>query len=98
MSPKLAREQYWTIIALCLLTLIFAALWLIDEVWGCLLLGFQLEPLVVSFASAVPIFTLFWPFNPKYRSKRITDTITIEGAHRKVAEMGANEYFFSVRV
>lgn len=61
-----------------------------------LLLGFGLEPLVVSFASAVPIVTLFWPFRPKYRSKRITDTITIEGVHRKVAEMGSKEHLFIV--
>lgn len=96
MISKLVKEQYWTIIFLSTLALIFAALWLSDEIRGASVLGFNLEPLVVSLASAVPIVTLFWPFRPKFRSKRITDTITIDGSVRKVAEMGEGDYKFIV--
>lgn len=108
----MARDQYWTIIILSALALFFAALWLfaeickaeilgfclVDEICNAKVLKFNLEPLVVSLASAVPIVTLFWPFRPKYRSKRIRDTITVEGAHRKVAEMGDKEHKFIVPI
>lgn len=98
MTPQLAREQRWTIFALSVIAFVLAMMWVRDEVCGVLTLGFNLEPLVVSLASAVPIVTLYWPFRPKFRSKRIADKIIVDGTYRNVAEMGAGDYKFIVSI
>jgi hypothetical protein len=94
MSQNLSKAQKYTLITLSSISLILAAVWLALEVVCGGNAPFNMEPLVVTCASAIPILTLWWPFNPRYRSKRKSGKVTVQLHIRKTAEIGDGDYQF----
>ncbi|EMP2574494.1 hypothetical protein RGJ22_001264 [Serratia marcescens] len=93
MGSNLAKEQRYVIIVLSAVTFLLALAWISQEAYGwgkC----FSLEPVVTSFASFIPIVTLFWPFKPKYKSKRASGTLIIPMYNTDKIEVGDGEYKF----
>lgn len=89
----MSRSQRRTLITLSFLAIILAIFWLINEnleVYPEL----KLEPIVASVASAIPILSLWWPFRPRYRSKRIKHSLYINLHEKKTMEFGVGEYRF----
>lgn len=54
----------------------------------------NVEPLVTFFASSVPVVTLFWPFKPRYKSKRKSGKLIIPMYNTKLIEVGEGDYKF----
>lgn len=77
MIPNMPRAQYLMLFTLSAFTFILAIIWLVYENTSEKP-KISLEPIVVLFASSVPIFSLWWPFKPKYRSKRKRGKLTVE--------------------
>ena len=93
MNGKFAKEQEITIISLSVITFSLAVTWIfqgIYDFWSC----FSLEPVVTSFASFIPIVTLFWPFKPRYKSKRKSGKLTIPLYNTSKIEIGTGDYEF----
>ncbi|EEX2535333.1 hypothetical protein IT006_004415 [Escherichia coli] len=76
MAQNMPKEQRVTLITLATLTAVVAVFWFLSMVFEheikCL------GPLVVSLSSAIPVFSLWWPFKPKYISKRIRNTLSVD--------------------
>ncbi|MEE4127820.1 hypothetical protein [Pseudomonas viridiflava] len=94
MSQNLSKAQKYTLVTLSSISLVLAGVWLALELVCNGNIPFNMEPLVVTCASAIPILTLWWPFNPKYRSKRKSGRVTVQLHIRKTAEIGEGDYLF----
>lgn len=93
MVQNMPRSQYYTVLTLSLFALFLAIVWLIyDNISDNPTIS--LEPIVVMVASSVPILTLWWPFKPKYRSKRKRGTLTVELDLRSSGIFGVGETQF----
>lgn len=93
MNGKLAKEQEITIISLSVITFILALTWILQGIKG-FWTDFNLEPVVTSCASFIPIVTLFWPFKPKYKSVRVSGSLIIPMYNTDKIEIGKGDYQF----
>ncbi|MCA1442358.1 hypothetical protein I6F07_19485 [Ensifer sp. IC4062] len=93
MGPLMPRAQRRTLLVLSFLALILAATWGINETWE-IASSVKMEPLVVVVASAIPILSLWWPFNPKFSSKRKSGKVTVDLGLRNTCEIGDGETLF----
>lgn len=93
MVQNMPRAQKRTLLILSIMALLLAASWLAYENIAKSP-QVNLEPLVVIFASAIPILSLWWPFRPKYRSERISDTIVVNLHNRNTGIFGKGEAIF----
>lgn len=94
MSQNLSRSQKYTLITLSSISLVLAGVWLTVELAYNGNAPFNMEPLVVTCASSIPILTLWWPFNPRYRSRRKSGRVTVQLHLRHSAELGEGDYGF----
>lgn len=76
MAQNMPKEQRVTLITLATLTAVVAVLWFLSMVIEHEIKYFG--PLVVSLSSAIPVFSLWWPFKPKYISKRMRNTLPVD--------------------
>lgn len=94
MSQNLTKAQKYTLITLSSISLVLAGVWLALELKYKQSVPFNMEPLVVTCASAIPILTLWWPFNPRSRSKRKSGRVTVL-LHRSCStQLGDEDYAF----
>lgn len=97
MSGNLAKEQRITIISLSVVTFFLALLWIVNENFK-VCENINLEPIVTSFASFIPVVSLWWPFKPKYKSKRKSGSLLIDMYNRDEIEIGDGDYKFIPRM
>ncbi|MDX7624544.1 hypothetical protein [Enterobacter bugandensis] len=93
MNGRFAKEQEITIISLSVTTFLLAIIWIFQEVYD-FWVHFSLEPVVTTFASFIPIVTLFWPFKPKYKSARKCGKLIIPMYNTDKIEIGIGDYQF----
>lgn len=93
MTQNLPRAQQRTLVTLSTSALILAIVWFLQEN-KVISLSIKLDPLVALFSGAIPIFSLWWPFRPKYQSKRLSGSLTLQIAMRRSSDFGSGEARF----
>ncbi|WP_162803456.1 hypothetical protein [Pseudomonas kribbensis] len=94
MSQNLSKSQKYTLVTLSSISLVLAGVWLVLELSYKGNAPFNMEPLVVTCASAIPILTLWWPFNPRSRSRRKSGRVTVQLHMSRSTVLGEGDYAF----
>lgn len=93
-SYRLSRGQAVTLNILAVGFIILSIIWFAFEM---LKIKLPMEPIVVAFGGLATLFASYWPWKPKYASKRLSNRVSIDflGNDRKYS-FGRDEASFTV--